>query len=79
MKLTRCHKISWGRGCYLTGALASEGVVEGAVDDAGVKIVLFGATPCLAHLILCLCPKQEYEKTLNVYYYITSMSSLMLT
>lgn len=38
----------------LTGALASDGVVEGAVDDAGVRIVLLGATPCLAHRILCL-------------------------
>ena len=41
---------------HLTGALASEGVVEGAVEEAGVRMVLFGATPCLAHLILCLCP-----------------------
>ena len=41
---------------YLTGALASEGVVEGAVEEAGVRIVLLGATPCLAHLILCLWP-----------------------
>ena len=41
----------------LTGALASEGVVDGAVDEAGVKIVLFGATPCLAQRILCLCPR----------------------
>ena len=39
---------------YLTGALASEGVVEGAVEEAGVRMVLLGATPCLAHLILCL-------------------------
>ena len=38
----------------LTGALASDGVVEGAVDDAGVRIVLLGATPCLAQRILCL-------------------------
>ena len=51
---------------YLTGALASEGVVEGAVEEAGVRMVLFGATPCLAHLILCLCPviggKVKYDR-----------------
>ena len=41
---------------YLTGALASEGVVEGAVEEAGVRMVLLGATPCLAHRILCLWP-----------------------
>ena len=27
------------------------------MDDAGVRIVLLGATPCLAHRILCLCPE----------------------
>ena len=42
--------------CYLTGALASDGVVEGAVEEAGVRMVLLGATPCRAHRILCLCP-----------------------
>ena len=50
----------------LTGALASDGVVEGAVDDAGVRIVLLGATPCLAHRILCLCPEsQKMRKILS--------------
>ena len=40
----------------LTGALASEGVVDGAVDEAGVRMVRWGATPCRAHRILCLWP-----------------------
>ena len=39
-----------------TGALASEGVVEGAVEEAGVRMVRCGARPCRAHRILCLCP-----------------------
>ena len=41
---------------YLTGALASDGVVEGAVEEAGVRIVLLGATPCRAQRSLCLWP-----------------------
>ena len=47
--------------CYLTGALASDGVVEGAVEEAGVRMVLLGATPCRAHRILCLCPGCGHE------------------
>jgi hypothetical protein len=47
-----------------TGALASEGVVEGAVEEAGVRMVRCGATPCRAHRILCLCPEQEPCKAL---------------
>ena len=47
--------------CYLTGALASDGVVEGAVEEAGVRMVLLGATPCRAHRILCLCPGCSHE------------------
>ena len=44
------------RFAYLTGALASDGVELGAVDEVGVRMVLFGATPCLWQRILCLCP-----------------------
>ena len=54
-----CEKV----GTYLTGALASDGVVEGAVEEAGVRIVRWGATPCLAHRILCLWPEIEEDQS----------------
>ena len=44
---------------YLTGALASDGVVEGAVEEAGVRIVLLGATPWRAQRSLCLWPDND--------------------
>ena len=44
---------------YLTGALASDGVVEGAVLEDGVRTAWLGFTPRLAHRLLCLWPGKK--------------------
>ena len=59
-------RMDWER----TGADASLGVVEGAVLLAGVRIVRCGATPCRAHLILCLCPETYIKiKAIDTFLY----------